>query len=100
MLFTYPVAEEWKHRAPAVVHQDGTTRPQTITERDQMLMEIVDAFERRTGIPMVINTSFNRGGEPIVCSPEDAIQSFLGLGADAMLMGPFWVTADEAARSV
>ena len=102
MLFTYPVQEEWRSRAPALVHKDGTTRPQTITKKNALLMEILSSFEERTGIPMIINTSFNRGGEPIVCSPEDAIQSFLGLGADAMLMGPFWVTGDgdETAKSV
>ena len=51
------------------VHKDGTTRPQMVNERNPLLMDIVESFEKVTGISMVINTSFNRGGEPIVCSP-------------------------------
>ena len=96
MLFTYPVRKPWRERVPAAVHKDGTTRPQMLNERNPLLMDIVESFEKVTGISMVINTSFNRGGEPIVCSPADAIDSFSGLGADHMLMGPYWVSAESS----
>ena len=61
---------------PAVVHVDGTARPQTVRrEREPALLRAARAFERRTGVPVLLNTSFNAAGEPIVCSPRDAVRS-------------------------
>jgi carbamoyltransferase len=69
---------------------DGTTRPQTV-RRDihPRFWALIDAFHRRTGVPGVLNTSFNVKGEPIVCSPTDAIRCFYGTGMDALAIGSF-----------
>ncbi len=92
MLFTFDVRPERRAAIPVVVHADGSTRPQSV---DAALLPdyagILEAFEALTGVPMVVNTSFNRGGEPIVCTPDDAVACFLGLGADGLQMGNFLV---------
>ncbi len=85
MLFTVPVREDKQGQIPAVLHVDGTTRPQSVTEADNPAYHaVISAFHRLTGVPMVLNTSFNTAFEPIVQSPEDAISSFLQLGVDAL----------------
>lgn len=92
MLFTLPVREDRRGEVPAVVHIDGTTRPQSVhADTHPEYHAMIAAFHRRTGVPMVLNTSFNRKGEPIVCTPEDAVDAFLGLGADALAIGSFIV---------
>ncbi len=92
MLFTLPVIESQRARVPAVVHVDGTTRPQVVHPDEQPRYHaMIAAFERITGVPMVLDTSFNRRGEPIVCTPADALDSFVGLGADALAIGDFLV---------
>ena len=76
----------------AVVHVDGTARPQILRDEDNPgLHAILSAFYRRTGVPSLVNTSFNRHGEPIVCTPAEAIDTFLGAGLDALALGPFLV---------
>jgi predicted NodU family carbamoyl transferase/ferredoxin len=88
MLFAVDVRPEKREQIPVVVHYDGSTRPQVVhREHHGRYHELLSAFERLTGIPMVINTSFNRGGEPIVCNPAEALRSFAGLGADAIVLG-------------
>ena len=90
MLFTLPVRPERQAQVPAIVHVDGTTRPQMVhPDTHPEYHAMISAFYRRTGVPLVLNTSFNRRGEPIVRSPEEAIESFVGLGADALAIGPF-----------
>jgi carbamoyltransferase len=76
------------HReAPAVVHIDGTARVQVVgPDGDPFLRALLVAFERRTGLPLLLNTSFNRRGEPIVETPSDAMDSFLGLGLDGLYL--------------
>ena len=104
MLFTLPVPAEKRSAIPVVIHVDGTTRPQVVHPTTHPIYhELISAFHRLTGIPMVVNTSFNRRGEPIVCTPEDAVDSFIGLGRsrpeseggtiapDALAIGPFIV---------
>jgi len=92
MLFTLPVLEHQRARVPAVVHVDGTTRPQVVhPEAQPRYHAMISAFERITGVPMVLDTSFNRRGEPIVCTPADALAAFGGLGADALAVGSFVV---------
>lgn len=96
MLFTLPVLPERREQVPAILHVDGTTRPQSVTREDSpTYFAVIERFERLTGIPMVVNTSFNTAHEPIVESPEDAIASFLELGADWLAIGPYLV--DRAA---
>lgn len=92
MLFAFPVRRDKCRDIPVVIHKDGTTRPQSVRKEDLPLYwEMIEAFRKLTGIPMVVNTSFNTGSEPIVASPEDAIGSFLDLGADALVIGNFLV---------
>jgi carbamoyltransferase len=90
MLFTHRVAEEWLDRIPAVVHVDGTARIQTVSlEREPLLARMLLAFERRTGVPAVVNTSFNTAGRPMVDDPRDALECFGSSPIDALVMGPF-----------
>ncbi|MCB9730782.1 MAG: hypothetical protein H6746_20085 [Deltaproteobacteria bacterium] len=92
MLFTLPVLASRRAEVPAILHVDGTTRPQSVTaEANPLYHALLTRFERLTGVPMVINTSFNTAHEPIVESPADAIASFLDLGADVLALGPFLV---------
>ena len=78
---------------PAVTHEDGTGRVQTVTRRTNPLFHaLLKAVERRTAVPIVVNTSFNIRGEPIVCSPQDAIACFLQTGIDALVLGNYVLT--------
>src|SRR5258707_1684844 len=75
MLFTHDVREAWRERIPAVVHVDGTARIQTVDAREEPLVaRMLAAFERRTGVPVVVNTSLNTDGRPMVDDPRDALQ--------------------------
>jgi carbamoyltransferase len=92
MLFTHGVAEEWLDRIPAVVHVDGTARIQTVDPADEPLVaRLLRAFERRTGVPAVVNTSLNTAGRPMVDNPRDALECFGSAPVDALVMGPFIV---------
>jgi carbamoyltransferase len=85
-----PVRPEMRLRIPAVVHQDGTARLQTVEKREAPhLHALLNAFERRSGVPVVLNTSFNLNSEPIVDSPTDAIRTYFSSGLDALAIGPF-----------
>lgn len=99
MLFTLPVKADKRAEIAAVLHKDGTTRPQSVTPEDSPLYHAcISRFYELTGVPMVLNTSFNTAFEPIVCSPADAIASFLDLGADALAIGPYLVRRDALKR--
>jgi carbamoyltransferase len=92
MLFVHDVAPEWRDRLCAVTHVDGTARIQTVEATDNPLVaELLVAFERRTGIPVVVNTSFNTAGRPMVDSPRDALEVFGSAPVDALAIGPFLV---------
>jgi carbamoyltransferase len=84
MLQVWRFREEQALRVPAVVHVDGTGRVQTV--RAGRFRQLIEAFERRTGIPLVLNTSFNLDGEPIVETPEDAVRTFLQAPLDALVL--------------
>jgi predicted NodU family carbamoyl transferase len=85
MLFTVPVRADKQGEIPAVLHVDGTTRPQSVHKAHSPAYHaMISHFHALTGVPMVTNTSFNTAFEPIVCTPEDAIASWLQLGADAL----------------
>jgi carbamoyltransferase len=89
MLFTHRVAPAWRDRIPAVVHVDGTARIQTVDVRDEPLLHrCIAAFERRTGLPVVVNTSLNTAGRPMVDDPADALECFGSSPIDALAMGP------------
>jgi carbamoyltransferase len=92
MLFTHRVRSGWAERIPAVVHVDGTARIQTVDRADQPLMHrCLSAFERRTGLPVVVNTSLNTAGRPMVDDPRDALECFGSAPVDALAIGPFLV---------
>ena len=77
-----------KPLVPAVVHQDGTGRIQTVSRKSNpRFYRLIEEFERLTGVPIVLNTSFNLNGEPIVCEPKDAIRTFFSCGLDALIVG-------------
>lgn len=93
MLFSAAVGKEKAGLIPAVLHADGTTRPQSVhREHNPLYHGLITAFAELTGVPMVVNTSFNRKGEPIVCTPSDAAAAFLDMDLDALVIGPFIVT--------
>jgi predicted NodU family carbamoyl transferase len=86
------VREAWRERLGAVQHH-GRTRVQTVTPRsDPFFHELLLAFARRTGVPALLNTSFNDADEPIVCTARDALRCFLATGADALVLGSCFVT--------
>lgn len=92
MTMTFPVTEWLKKTCPAIVHVDGTARPQLIKRNvNPFYYDIVKEFYRLTGVPVLINTSFNMHEEPIVASPQDAVKSFLASGLDYLVMEKFLV---------
>jgi carbamoyltransferase len=92
MLFVHDVAPEWRDRIPAVVHVDGTARIQSVDPADEpLLARMLTGFERRTGLPVVVNTSLNTAGRPMVDSPRDALECFGSGPVDLLAIGPFVV---------
>jgi carbamoyltransferase len=92
MLFIYDVQPDKADRIPAVRHIDGTARIQTINRsQNPPYYDLLRAFKERTGVPVLINTSFNTRGEPVVCSPRDAVESFCSTPLDALVIGSFIV---------
>jgi carbamoyltransferase len=90
MLFVHDVVPDRAGCIPAVRHVDGTARIQTINRRQHPLYyDLVKAFQARTGVPVLVNTSFNTRGEPIVCSPRDAVECFWTSPLDALVIGSF-----------
>jgi len=93
MLLVPKVREAKRAIIPAVTHEDGTGRVQTVTEEHNgRYYRLIRAFGRLTGVPVVINTSFNVRGEPIVCTPQDAYHTFVNTGIDALVIGNSIVT--------
>ncbi|WP_406725692.1 carbamoyltransferase C-terminal domain-containing protein [Streptomyces sp. GD-15H] len=92
MLFVHEVAREWRDRIPAVVHVDGTARIQTVDRAAEPLVaRMIEYFERRTGLPVVVNTSLNTAGRPMVDDPRDALECFGSAPVDLLALGPFAV---------
>lgn len=92
MLFVHRVRPEWTERIPAVVHVDGTARVQTVDRADLPLVHrVLERFEERTGLPVLVNTSFNTAGRPMVDSPVDALECFGASPIDLLAIGPFVV---------
>ncbi len=87
MLIAKPVRPEWRDRIPAIVHVDGTARVQTVSQdTNPVLYRLLKEFEALTGVPVLINTSFNVKGEPIVETPRDAMICFLTTGIDNLVL--------------
>jgi carbamoyltransferase len=86
MITVLHVSEEHRERIPSVVHVDGTARPQTVSRAtNPRYWQLIDEFARLTGVPMLLNTSFNIQ-EPIVCTPQDAINTFKGANFDGLIL--------------
>jgi carbamoyltransferase len=89
MLFVHDVRPGWRDRIPAVVHVDGTARVQTVDPSDEPLVaDLLRRFEQLTGLPVVVNTSLNTAGRPMVDSPRDALECFGSAPVDLLAIGP------------
>jgi len=96
MILAYRVREDKRRLIPAVVHVDDTVRPHTVEKHvNPRYWKLIKEFESLTGIPLILNTSFNVRGEPIVCSPGDALRCFYGTGLDALAIGDYVLTKSE-----
>ena len=99
MLFVHDVAQAWRDRIPAVVHVDGTARVQTVDPAGQpLLARMLECFEQRTGLPVVVNTSLNTAGRPMVDDPREALELFGSAPVDLLAIGPFVVRRAGLAR--
>ena len=94
MIKVYPIRPDKRSEIPAVTHVDGTGRLQTVSERENpRFWRLIKEFERQTGVPVLLNTSFNEN-EPIVCSPEDAVSCFLRTRMDVLVLENYMVNKD------
>lgn len=85
--------ERGRREIPAVIHVDGSTRPQTVSERTHpSYAKTIAAFAERTGVPVVLNTSLNVKGEPVACTPMDALRCFYSSGIDAIALEDIWLS--------
>jgi carbamoyltransferase len=92
MMQVYPIREEKRALVPAVTHVDGSGRLQTVTRvANPLYYRLIEAFAVSTGVPMVLNTSFNEN-EPVVCRPEEALDCFLRTQMDVLVLGPWFVS--------
>jgi carbamoyltransferase len=92
MLMVYPILEQWHKLIPAVTHIDGSGRLQTIRRhQNHLYYDLIKAFGVKSGIPILVNTSFNIRGEPIVCTPNDAYRCMMGTEIDYLVMGLFLI---------
>lgn len=92
MIFAFKVKKAKKREIPAVTHVDGTARIQTVSkEQNLRYWRLIKEFYKLTGVPVLLNTSFNRMGEPIVNKPHEAIECFLGSGLDALALGDYLI---------
>ncbi|MDD5012181.1 MAG: carbamoyltransferase [Candidatus Nanoarchaeia archaeon] len=99
MLMVYPIRKEWHKKIPSVTHVDGSGRLQTIRRnQNHLYYDLIKDFGKLSGIPILINTSFNIRGEPIVCSPFDAYKCMMGTGIDCLVMGNFLIKREDNLR--
>jgi len=93
MTISFDCTEQMRRACPGVVHVDGTARPQVVAEADSPdFYRLIRLYNELTGIPSIVNTSFNMHEEPIVCTPKDALKAFLQSGIDYLALGPFLVS--------
>ena len=98
MMQVYQVREDKRHVIPAVTHVDGSGRLQTVhRDTNPLYYRLIEAFHSLTGVPLVLNTSFNEN-EPVVCRPEEALACFLRTKMDVLVMGKFLIRRDESKR--
>ena len=98
MTITYTVKEKWRSRIGAVVHIDGTARPQAVSREDNpRYYDIIKEYEKITGLPVILNTSFNVHEEPIICKPEEALSALVEGRVDLLVIEDFLVTPEKDA---
>jgi len=96
MLQNHQVYKNKAKEIPAVVHTDLTSRYQSVTKKTNgSYYRLINEFYKITGTPVVLNTSFNIAGEPIVCTPDQAIRSFYSSAIDCLAIGNYWITKHE-----
>ncbi len=101
MLMVYPIKKQWHSKIPAVTHVDGSGRLQTVRKyQNPAYYEVISAFGKLSKIPILINTSFNIRGEPIVCSPKDAYQCMMGTGIDYLVIDKFLIKRDDNPKDI
>lgn len=101
MLMVYPIKKEYRRRIPSVTHVDGSGRLQTIRRfQNHLYYDVIKEFGKKSGIPILINTSFNIRGEPIVCTPYDAYKCMMGTGIDYLVMGSFLIKREDNPRDM
>ncbi len=95
MTITCDVKKEWQPKIPAVVHVDGTARPQLVRkDRNPKYWGLIERYRQLSGIPLILNTSFNVHEEPIVCGPKEAVQAVVDNRVDHLAIGDFWVPVE------
>jgi carbamoyltransferase len=96
MNLVFPVLSGKKELIPAVTHVDGTARVHTVSRNTNPLFwNLISEFEKISGVPVVLNTSFNEN-EPIVCTPGEALDCFMRTRMDALVLGPYWIERNKA----
>jgi carbamoyltransferase len=96
MLMVYPIKKKWHGLIPSVTHVDGSGRLQTIRRKqNKRYYDLIKEFGKLSKIPILINTSFNIRGEPIVCTPHDAYKCMMGTEIDCLVMGGFLIKRDD-----
>jgi carbamoyltransferase len=97
MIVAYEIKDSVKDKLPSVVHVDNTVRPQTVNKKyNERYWNLLNEFKKRTGYSVVLNTSFNVMGEPVVCSPVDALRCFYSTGIDYLAIGNFVIEKQES----
>ncbi len=101
MLMVYPIKKKWRAKIPAVTHVDGSGRLQTIRRKQNPLYyNLIKEFSKLSGIPLLINTSFNIRGEPIVCTPYDAYKCLMGTGIDYLVIDRFLIKRKDNPQDI
>ncbi len=101
MLMVYPVKEKWRKVIPAVTHVNGSGRLQTIRRnQNQLYYTLIKEFGKLSGMPILINTSFNIRGEPIVCTPEDAYRCMMGTEIDFLVIDKFLIKREDNLKDI
>ncbi|MFH1619057.1 MAG: carbamoyltransferase C-terminal domain-containing protein [bacterium] len=96
MLLSFPVRQDKRSVVPSIVHVDGSARIQTVAEPDNpVFYRLIREFGSITGVPVILNTSFNVRGEPIVCTPQDALNCFSRTEMDCLVLNRFLVTRED-----
>jgi len=101
MLMVYPIKKKWHKKIPSVTHIDGSGRLQTIRKHQNLLYyNLIKQFGKLSGIPILINTSFNIRGEPIVCNPYDAYKCMMGTGIDYLVIGNYFIKRNDNLQDI